>query len=89
MKIDRIRNELIRDIAEVAPIEDKMRETRFNWFSHMKRRNVDAHVRRCRSINILIDRGDKGSLKILNEVIRQNLKVLRLMEDITQDRRLW
>ena len=32
---DRIRNTNIRDIVEVAPIEDKLRENRLKWFGHM------------------------------------------------------
>jgi len=51
-RIDRIRHEVIRDLAKVAPIEDKMRETRLRWFGHVKRRSVDTPVRRCEMINI-------------------------------------
>ncbi|PHT33176.1 hypothetical protein CQW23_29513 [Capsicum baccatum] len=40
---DRIRNEDIR----VAFVIDKMREVRLRWFRHVKRRRVDAPVRRC------------------------------------------
>ena len=50
-RMDRIRNELIRDLVKVAPIEDKMRETKLRWFGHIKR-SVDAAVRRCERINI-------------------------------------
>ena len=48
---DRIRNKVIRDLVKVAPIEDKMRETRLRWFGHVKRRSVDAPVRSCERIN--------------------------------------
>jgi len=51
-RIDRIRNEVIRDLAKVAPIKDKMRETRLRWFGHVKRMSVDAPVRRSEMINI-------------------------------------
>ena len=50
MRMDRIRNEVIRDLVNVAPIEDKMRETRLRWFGHVKR-SVDAPVRSCERIN--------------------------------------
>ena len=40
--VNRIRNEVIRDIIKVAPIEDKMRETRLKLFDHVKRRSVEA-----------------------------------------------
>jgi len=52
-RIDRIRNEVIWDLVKVTPTEDKMRETRLQWFDHMKRMRVDVPVRRCETINIL------------------------------------
>jgi len=51
-RVDRIRNGVIKDLAKVVPIEDKIRETRLQWFDHVKRRSVDASVRRCEMINI-------------------------------------
>ena len=41
---------MIRSLAEVAPIEEKLRETRLRWFGHVKRRSVAAPVRRCERI---------------------------------------
>ena len=51
-RIDRIRNEEIKDLVKVAPIEDKMRESRLRRFDHIKRRSVAAPVRRCEMIDI-------------------------------------
>jgi len=45
MRMDRIRNRVIRDLDKVAPIEDKMRKTRLRWFAHVKRKSVDAPVK--------------------------------------------
>jgi len=50
-RMDRIRNEVIRDLVKMAPIEDKMRETRLRWFGYVERRSVDGPVRRCETIN--------------------------------------
>ena len=36
----------------MAPIEDKMSETRLKWFGHVERRSADARVMRCEMINI-------------------------------------
>jgi len=75
--MDRISNKLIRDLVKVAPFEAKMRETRLRLFGHMKRRSVHALVRRCERINILEDkRGRRRPKKSLNEVIREDLKVI-------------
>ena len=59
-RIDRIRNEVIRDLVQVAPIGDKMRETRLRWFGHVKRRGVNAPVRRCERISIPEGRRGRG-----------------------------
>ena len=72
----------------MTPIEDKIRETIFRWFSHVKR-NVDAPVRRCERINILECKKDEGRpKKSLDEVIREDLKVVGLTEDLAQNRKL-
>jgi len=88
-RMDRIRNEEISNLVKVAPIEDKMRETRLRWFGHVKR-SVNALVRRCESINFLEGKRGRGRPnKSLDEVIREDLKVVGLTEHMTRDRRLW
>ncbi|PHT28989.1 hypothetical protein CQW23_31440 [Capsicum baccatum] len=44
---DRVRNETIMEKVGVTPVECKMREVRLRWFGHVKRRGMDAPVRRC------------------------------------------
>jgi len=58
MIMDRISNEVIKDLVKVVPIEDKMRETRLRWFGYVKR-SADAPVRRYERINI--PKGKRGS----------------------------
>ena len=56
----------------------------------MKRRNVDAPVRRCERINISEGRrGRRRPKKSLDEEIREDLKVAGLTKDVAQDRKLW
>ena len=89
-RMDRIRNELIRGLVKVAPIEDKMRETRLRWFGHLKKRNMNAPVRSYERINTPVGKRRRGRTKnSLDEVIREDLKVVGLTKDMTQDRRLW
>jgi len=89
MKLDKIRNEVIRDLVKVAPIEDKMRESRLRWFGHVKR-SMDIPVRRCETINIPVgNRGRGRPKKSLDEVIRGDLKVVALTEDMAPNGRLW
>jgi len=80
---------VIRDLVKVVPIEDKMRETRLRWFDHVKR-SVDASVRSCERINTSVGKRGRGQpKKRLDEVIREDLKVVGLTEDMAQDRKLW
>ena len=44
-RLDRIRNEVIREKVGVALIEEKLRETRLRWFGHVKRRSENEPVR--------------------------------------------
>ena len=50
-RLDRIRNVVIRERVGVAPLEEKLRETRLRWFGHIKGRSVNASVRRCETIS--------------------------------------
>ena len=52
-RLDRIRNEVIMEKVGVVPIEEKLRETRLRWFRHVKRRSVNAAVRRCETIKLI------------------------------------
>ena len=89
-RLDGIRNVVIRNLAGVAPIEEKMRESRLRWFGHVKRRSVAAPVRRCEMIVPPGGRRGRGRpKKSLGEVVREDLRVVGLTEDMTQDRRLW
>jgi len=89
-KLDRIRNEVIREKAVVALIEEKLRETIFRWFEHVKRRSVNAPVWRCNTINLIHCRRRWGRSKMSwNEVIRGDLKYMELTEDMAQDKKFW
>ena len=46
IRLDRIRNECIREKVGVAPIVETMVEFRIRWFGHMRKRFVKASIRR-------------------------------------------
>ena len=52
-RLDRIRNEVFREKVGVAPIKEKLRETRLRWFWHVKIRGVNAPVRSYKGIKII------------------------------------
>jgi hypothetical protein len=44
-RMDRVRNDDIRDRLGVAPIEEKLVQHRLRWFDHVQRRPSKAPVR--------------------------------------------
>ena len=78
-RLDKIRNMVIKEKAEVALIEGKMRETRSRWVGHVKRRSVNAPIRRCEVINLMhCRRGRRRPKPSWNKVIRGDLNFMRL-----------
>ncbi len=63
-KLDKIRNESIREKVGVVPIEDKLREGRLRWFSHIKRRHTEASVRQVEHIGLEDRKKRRGRLKL-------------------------
>ena len=49
-RLYKIRNEVIRSKIGVASIVDKTREVGLRWFRHIRRRSMDAPVRRGETI---------------------------------------
>ncbi|VFQ82852.1 unnamed protein product [Cuscuta campestris] len=88
--LDRISNEVIRLQVGMALVEDKLREARLRWLGHVRRRDADAPVRRCERITIIEgSRGRGRPKKNWEEVIRQDLGLFDLTEDMALDRNLW
>ena len=89
-RMDKIRNEVIRSLVGIVPIEDKMRENRLRWFDHVGRRPIDAPVRRVEKIDI--EQGKKlrrrPKMTWLN-VITKDMKLLELEERMVADRNVW
>ncbi|XP_070003743.1 uncharacterized protein [Nicotiana sylvestris] len=89
-KMDKIRNEVIREKVGVSPMNDKLREARLRWFGHVQRRSPDAPVRRCERLALVgMRRGRGRTKKYWREVIRQDMVRLQIIEDMALDRKLW
>ncbi|KAL6494468.1 hypothetical protein OROGR_031268 [Orobanche gracilis] len=89
-KKDRLRNEVIREKVRVASIEDKMMENRLRWFGHVRRRPVDAPLRRLeswRTINIVKGRGRPKKTWI--KLIENDMRFLGIGESMAMERQIW
>jgi hypothetical protein len=73
----------------VAPIVEKMVETRFGWFGHVERRPVDSVVKR---VDLMeggqITRGRGRPRKTIRETIKKDLEINELEKDMVLDRTL-
>ena len=87
---DKIRNDCIREKVGVAPIEEKMTETRLRWFGHVLRRPLEAPVRRVDQMVFSPIRRRRGRpQRTLGEVIRRDLIINDLHQDMVFDRTQW
>ena len=89
-RMDEVRNEDIRSLVGVAPIEDKMREHRLRWFGHVRRRPIDAPVKRVKKIDIEQGKELRGRPKMTwLEVVTKDMKLLELKERMMIDKNVW
>src|SRR5450432_2740227 len=87
---DKIRNETIRKWVGVAPIEGKLRENRLRWFGHVYRRPEDAVVKRVDRLALSSNARGRGRPKLtLDVVIRKDMSLLGLNEQISLERSQW
>ena len=87
---DRIRNDDIRQKVGVAPIIEKLVETRLRWFGHVQRRPLEAPVRRVDQMedNPII-RGKGRPKKTIEETIKSDLIINNLTIEMSKDRTRW
>ncbi|KAI8562254.1 hypothetical protein RHMOL_Rhmol03G0020600 [Rhododendron molle] len=87
---DRVRNETVREIVGVAPIEEKLRENRLRWFRHVYRRPGDAIVKRADRIALGSNATGRCRSKLtLDTVVRKDLNIIgtdfdELRKDVTK-----
>ncbi|PKA57161.1 ataxia telangiectasia mutated family protein [Apostasia shenzhenica] len=84
---DRMRNEYIQKKVGVAPIEDKLRESRLRWFGHLNRRPIEAPVRKIELLNFAhVQRGRGRPKKTWQKIIRSDLSYLHLDKNLVINR---
>ena len=89
-RLDKIRNKVVLDKVGVASITDKLRESRLRWFEHVQRRDHGALVRRCDNLPIDSCRRGRGRpKKSWREVIKRDLTLVGITEDMAMDRTQW
>ncbi|KAL6561231.1 hypothetical protein OROMI_016832 [Orobanche minor] len=89
-KKDRLRNEVIREKVRVASIEDKMMENRLRWFGHVRRRPVDAPVRKLESWGTSnIVKGKGRPKKTWIKLIENDMRFLGIGESMAMERQIW
>ncbi|XP_065864081.1 uncharacterized protein [Euphorbia lathyris] len=87
---DRVRNEIIRTKVGVTSIENKMRENRLRWFGHVRRRALDAPVRRTEEWQRdVVVRGRGRPKKTWRRVIESDMSLLGIEENMVVDRTEW
>ncbi|KAJ4744373.1 Retrovirus-related Pol polyprotein from type-1 retrotransposable element R2 [Rhynchospora pubera] len=87
---DRIRNDDIRDMVGVAPIEEKLIQHRLRWFGHIQRRPPEVPVR----IGILNHfentRRGRGRPRLTwEEAVKRDLKEWNVSKELAIDRSAW
>ncbi|XP_071722389.1 uncharacterized protein [Rutidosis leptorrhynchoides] len=87
---DKVRNETIRNYFRIVPIDEKIREGRLRWFGHVRRRPINTSIRKCEDIDIGMERRGRGTPRLMRErVIRKDLELLDISEDLVEERGEW
>jgi len=89
-RMDRVRNDDIRDRLEVAPIEEKLVQHRLRWFGHVQRRPPEAPVH-CGVLSQANNmRRGRGRPKLTwGEAIKRDLKAWDIPRDLCLNRSTW
>ncbi|VDP36576.1 unnamed protein product [Heligmosomoides polygyrus] len=88
-RMDRIRNDVIRQKFGVAPIADKMREARLRWYGHVLRGKEDS-VRKIGLNFEAIGKRPRGRPKQRwLDTLHTDLKITGVHPDLALDRERW
>ncbi|VDO85005.1 unnamed protein product [Heligmosomoides polygyrus] len=88
-RMDRIRNEAIRQKFGVAPIADKMCEARLRWYGHVLRGNEDSVRKIGLEVEVSGKRPRGRPKQRWSITLHTDLKVTGVHPDQAQDRGKW
>ncbi|VDO21265.1 unnamed protein product [Heligmosomoides polygyrus] len=88
-RMDRIRNDAIRQKLGVAPIADKMREVRLRWYGHVLRGKEDSVRKIGFKLEVVGKRPRERPKQRWSDTLHMDLKVAGVHPDLTVDRERW
>ena len=88
-KRDHMRNEDIRRILHITPIDEVMRCGRLRWFGHVQRRDADNVTRRVMNLAIPGTRRRGRPKKTWNQQLNDDMTAVGVTQDVALDRTEW
>ena len=86
---DHMRNEEIRRILHVSPIDEVMRCGRLRWFGHVQRRDADNVTFRVMNLAIPGTRRRGRPKKTWYQQIKDDMTGVGVTQDVALDRKEW
>ncbi|VDO87246.1 unnamed protein product [Heligmosomoides polygyrus] len=88
-RLDRIRNDAIRQKFGVAPIADKMRGARLRWYGHVLRGKEDTDRKIGLELEVFGKRSRGRQEQRWSDTLHMDMKVIGVHPDQAQDRGRW
>ena len=88
-RLEHMRNEDIRRILHITPIDEVMRGGRLRWFGHVQRRDADNVTRRVMELAIPGARRRGRPKKTWHHQIKDDMTAVSVTEDVALDRNEW
>ena len=86
---DHMRNEEIRCMLHISPIDKVMRCGRLRWFGHVQRRDADNVTRRVMNLAIPGTRRRGRPKKTWNQQLKDDMTAVGVTQDMALDRTEW
>ena len=86
---DHMRNEEIRRILHISPIDEVMRCGRLRWFGHVQRRDADNVTRTVMNLAIPGTRRRGRPKKTWNQHLKDDMTAVGVTQDMALDRTEW